>query len=653
MNLSFGFGSQSFLVIDPGRHTLKVGVGSFGAKGKKAKLHSVYTARTGATPQTQPDEVIERTGELLQEIIKRHSLSAQQVLFALPGRASFVRQLRIPKVSGDRLQRLIQYEARQQIPFSLDEIILDSHVFSGEEPELGVTLVAIRRTIIDQYCGMLKTAGLVPDVIDVATLSLFNAYFPYLKEQQTEMAALVDIGASTTDIIVCKKGRVEFIRPAPLAGDTLTKVLSDQMSLPWDQAEELKIELGKLDPSIDRQTDPLAFGEADQAARVRVFLSKGFDAIVNEIRRTLDFYVSQPDGEPIEKVMLTGGTSRIPGLAEFVESRLNIPCEVLHPFDTTLVDVHSLDADPLQNSCSVLLGLCQRNIEDVPLRMNFLPPAIVRRKEFEKRRMILIAEAVMLAGLIAVSVVSMHRTISVFQAATDSLENNIDGRGETATRIREYIDSTRKLEDRVTILRDIGRSRGVIAQTLAEIAEKLPLGETWITGMEMDTTDIRMQVRGVKEDSINIFKSNMTEVNRVRKDFSVKDVKRLSEGGIEFQLQGEVEKDPSPELSKLREKLETRSVKFYEVALDKDSSGGALISVTVPKPFGDSETGDTVMGILRAIGDAELGFENKTVDIVFNNTMRQMTGKYSIRESDVQALLQGAMDVGQLTIKPQ
>ncbi|NUN98849.1 MAG: pilus assembly protein PilM, partial [Candidatus Omnitrophica bacterium] len=141
MNFTFGFGSQSLLVIDPGRHTLKVGVGVMGSKGRWARLQSVYTVRTGATPQTTPEQVAERIGELIKEVLSRHSLSAKQVSFAIPGRASFVRQLKIPKVSGDRLKRLIQYEARQQIPFPIEDIILDSHVFESDGPELGVTLV--------------------------------------------------------------------------------------------------------------------------------------------------------------------------------------------------------------------------------------------------------------------------------------------------------------------------------------------------------------------------------------------------------------------------------------------------------------------------------------------------------------------------------
>jgi len=649
--MRFGFGGQSFLAIDPGRHTLKLGVGQIGPKGKWARLHSVYTVRTGATPDTTADDLIDRTGKLIQEVIKRHSISAKQVSFAIPGRASFVRQLRIPRVSGDKLERLIQYEARQQIPFPLEDIILDSHVFDGDDPELGVTLVAIRRTIIDQFCTILRSAGLVPDTIDVGTLSLFNAFYPQLKEDPEDMVALVDIGASTTDIVVCRRGRVQFIRPAPQAGDYLTKTLGDQMGLEWEQAEELKTTLGELDPSIDRQTDPLTFGEEDQAARVRVFLSKTFDAVANEIRRTLDFYVSQPEGEPIGKIYLTGGTARCPGIDDFIQKRLGIPCEVTSPFDGALVDVKSLEVEPLKTTSSVLIGQCQRGIADVPLRMNFLPHTIVRQKEFEKRRAVLFAEGVLLTFLIGFSVFTMGQDINYFQTATMNLEDNISGEKKVPKQIRHSIKETQKLEERVASLREIGRSRGVVCQTLAEIADKIPLGDTWITDVEGDTSGLLLKLRGKDEISVGKFTSHMKEVTRLR-GLQVKDLEHTPGGGVSFSLEAGVVKVPSLELAKLREKLETREVFFFDVNLDRSSKNTALIQIDVENPYDEAERTDLVMSILHSLADADLGFSNREVDIVFQNERRQVTGSYTILEKDIQALLQGKKDVSHLTLKP-
>jgi type IV pilus assembly protein PilM len=655
MNLNLGFGSQTLLVIDPGRHTLKIGVGSLGSKGKWSRLQAVYTVATGATPQTTPDQVIERLGELIQEVLKRHSLSAKQVSFAIPGRASFVRQLKVPRVSGDRLRRLIQYEARQQIPFPIEDIILDSHVFEAEGPEVGVTLVAVRRTIIDQYCSMLKTAGLVPDTIDVTTLSLFDAFYPSLKKEEEEVVALVDIGASTTDIIVCKRGRVEFIRTAPQAGDHLTKALADQMGLEWEAAEELKVSIGELDSTIDRTTDPLAYGEKDQAARVRVFLSKAFDGISNEIRRTLDFYVSQPDGEPIGKIFLTGGASRCPGIARFIGNRLGIACEVKSPFEGTLVNVETLQAEPLETTASILLGLCQRNISDVPLRMNFLPPAIVRQKEFEKRRAILAAEGILLTFLIGFSVVTMGQNIDVFQNASDDLQRQVEGRSDVAKQIGEYIENTRRIEERVIALRDIGLSRGVVSQTMSEIAEKIPLGETWLKSLDIDTTSLKLQVRGDSEESMIPFKEQMKEAPRLRETLAG-DLKMLGPDGVGFTFSAKVEKNPSQELSKLRGKLDTRGIKPLDVTLEvhaeSETTKQAAVTVTMPEAFNEAERSNMVQDILHAVADADLGFQRCTVSIVFHNAQRKPTGRYDIEQEAMQALLQGNMQVKDLTLKP-
>lgn len=679
----FGIGPKSLLVIDPGRHTFKVGVGTLGSRGKSARLQAVHSVLTEATPQMNPDQVIERQGELLKEILKQHSISGKYVSFSIPGRASFVRQLRIPKVSGDRLNRLIQYEARQQIPFPLEDIILDSHVFDSDGPELGVTLVAVRRTIIDQYCAMLKSAGLVPDVIDVTTLSLFDSFYPQLKADSEDVIALADIGASTTDIIVCKRGKVEFIRTAPQAGDQLTKYLSDQMSLSWNEAEERKVNVGELDPTIDRRTDPLAYGEGDQAARVKVFLSKAFDGIANEIRRTLDFYVSQPEGEPIGKIYLTGGTARCPGIAQFVENRLGVPCEVKSPLEGTLVNVAGLQAsaekrEMLDTTAAVLLGQCQRGIADVPLRMNFLPPPIVRLKDLKRRRPLLVLEGVGLAALIGFSVVTMGQTIKVYDEAGARLRRHLPEEGpvnvapETTapgsaeasetdpvgTQIKKYIKSTSKIEDRVRCLREIGLTRGVVSQTLSEVAGKLPLGRTWVESVNVDTSDIKLAMRGDSEQAVTPFKEQMKEVSRLR-EMSVADVKSLGIGeGIEFSMSAKVEKNPSVELTKLREKLEAKPVTLLDLSLqDNSETAGskqaAAIKVVVSEPFDEAERYDLVMKILRAVDEAQIGYENKTVSIVFETNKRKVKGTYDIDQETNQSLLQAKMEVKDLTLKEE
>ena len=674
-----GLGSKPLLVIDPGRHTLKVGVGTLGTRGKSARLQTAYMVPTAATPQMNPDQVIERQGELLKELLKQHSLSGKHVSFSIPGRASFVRQLRIPKVSGDRLMRLIQYEARQQIPFPLEDIILDSHVFDNEGPELGVTLVAVRRTIIDQYCTMLKSAGLVPDVIDVTTLSLFDAFYPQLKNDSEDVIALADIGASTTDIIVCKRGKVEFIRTAPQAGDQLTKYLSDQMSLSWNEAEKLKLDVGELDPTIDRRTDPLAYGEGDPAARVKVFLSKAFDVIANEIRRTLDFYVSQPEGEPIGKIYLTGGTSRCPGIAQFIVNRLGTPCEVKSPLEGTLVNIASLQSagetrEMLDTTAAVLLGQCQRGIADVPLRMNFLPPPLVRLKDLKRRRPLLVLEGVGLAALVGFSVVTMGQTIKVYDEAGSRLYRHlppevgsavsppIPGGAETpepdpvGKQIRTYIGSTRKIEERVDYLREIGLTRGVVSQTLSEVAGKLPLGRTWVESVDIDTTDIKLAMRGDTEQAVDPFKDHIKEVSRLR-EMTVSDVKSLGVGeGIEFTMEAKVEKNPSVELTKLREKLESKQISPLDLSLEdhSDTPGSkqiAAIKVVVPEPFNETERYDLVMRILRAEDEAQIGYESKSISIVLETNKRKVKGQYDIDQENIQALLQAKMEAKDLTFK--
>jgi Tfp pilus assembly protein PilN len=434
-------------------------------------------------------------------------------------------------------------------------------------------------------------------------------------------------------------------------------VIADQMGKGWEEAEHLKVSLGELDPTIDRRTDPLAYGEGETKARVKVFVSKAFEGITNEIKRTLDFYVSQPEGEPIGRILLTGGTACCPGIAHFIEERLGIPCEVKNPLEGSLVAFNPQVSsnEGFATNSAIIIGQCQRNIANVPLRMTFLPPPIVHLKDFQRRRPLLVLEGIGLAAFIGFSVVTMGKTIEVYNQATDRLMVNIDGPDDNARQIREFITSTSKIEERVEYLREIGLSRGVVSQTMAEIAEKIPLGKTWVDSVDIDTTEIKLHMRGNNEQSVNPFKDQMKDVARLR-EMTVPEVKVLGSEGIEFLMSAKVEKNPSIELTKLREKLEVRDILALDVSLEDHSENPgakqrAAIRVVVIEPFSEAERDELVLKILRAEDEAQLGFESKSIAIVFNDKKRKDRGQYDISHEELQSLIQGKSGVKDLTLK--
>ncbi len=192
----------------------------------------------------------------------------------------------------------------------------------ADQSELEVQLVAVRKEVADTYAAILKKCKIRADIIEAAPISIYNAYAGSLKRDPEEVTALISIGASGTDIVVEQNGSMQFMRNAPEAGSSLTTALAKNLEIPFDKAEELKT---KPAPDYSQEEGE---GGSITADKVSAILEKGFERIATEIRRSFDFYVSQSDAMPVTRVFLSGGSSKMEGVTDFLSERLGVPVEL-------------------------------------------------------------------------------------------------------------------------------------------------------------------------------------------------------------------------------------------------------------------------------------------------------------------------------------
>ncbi len=321
-----------------------------------------------SSPDADRDQLIRQS---LEELLARHNLSGSRVALSVPGQSSFTRFFQPPPVEAKDLPRIIQYEAGQQIPFPIDEVIWRWQAFQEEDtPELEVGIFAMKRLDVAEALGHLDTVGIAADVVQVAPLALYN--FMIYDEQVADDGAtlLVDIGADTTDLVVSDKGRI-WTRTIQIGGDNFTEALSKSFKLSLGKAEALK----------------RTAATSKYARQVFQVMRPVFADFVQEIQRSVGYYVSLHREAKFARLIGLGNGFRLPGLQKFLEQNLSIPVVRIDNYNN-LSPAQGVNV-PLFNegilSFPTAYGLAIQLLRPVPVATDLLPEEIARRRLWAKK----------------------------------------------------------------------------------------------------------------------------------------------------------------------------------------------------------------------------------------------------------------------------
>ena len=297
--------------------------------------------------------------DVVSELFQKKGFKTKRVVTAVSGRFVFVRYISMPVMTDEELINAAKYELGKYIPVEVDEVLHDSQKLEelaaqeGQEPEMRVLLVAAKRTFIDEHVAVLETAGLQPAVVDVDSFALGNAYelSGSINPQavaQGKLVALVDIGASKTNINIMSDSVSYFTREFYKGGDDLTDAVSKKLSLEAKEAENFKRNPG---------------GEMD---RLQDAISGVLDDVCHDINISLDYFENQYD-KKVEEIYVTGGASNTPGLPETLERTVQKPVNRWNPLQHLEADLPKDSAQELQDTAAqaaIALGLASRITRD-------------------------------------------------------------------------------------------------------------------------------------------------------------------------------------------------------------------------------------------------------------------------------------------------
>ncbi len=324
-------------------------------------------------------------------------VAKSNVIYSLSGHSAFTRFIKTPALDEENVEKLIAFEAQQNIPFPLNEVAWDYQriVSEGDDGEAEYALVAIKKDSLDELTEAVEAAPLTVKGVDVAPMALCNA-FRFAYPDSEGCALLIDVGARTTNLIYIEGKRV-FTRSIPVGGAATTSAIANEFNMPFADAEERKKQDGfvSLGGAYAEHEDP---GIAAMSKVIRNTMTR----LHSEIARTTSAYRQAGGTSPVI-AYLCGGSAALPYLREFLNEKVGIEVEYFNVLKSVAVGP-GIDAEVVSSDAhnlGELVGLALRGTDQCSMNIDLIPAVVERRRDVEKRRpFLLIAGGCLLATLL-------------------------------------------------------------------------------------------------------------------------------------------------------------------------------------------------------------------------------------------------------------
>jgi type IV pilus assembly protein PilM len=412
-------------------------------------------------------------GEMMHEMqIKRGTVN-----YAIATHSAFLRFVKLPLVDEEKIERIIGFEAQQNVPFPMDEVVWDYQlVGGGSDEQVRVVIVAIKADYLEDINAAVEECGLRVDKVGIATTGLYNA-FRYNYSEILGCSLLVDIGARTTNLVFIEPGNV-FFRNIPIGGNSITAAIAKEFGEPFATAELRK----KRDGFVSLGGAYAEPADSD-VARVSKIARNTMTRLHTELMRSITFYRAQQQGSRPERIFLCGGSAGMPYMREFFHEKLKLPVEFFNPL-RNVAAAGPAPAPELARSAYLLgevVGLALRSVCSCPMELNLLPGSVVRKQDLERRRPFLImAAACFILALLGWSAY-YARAAHVTRLSMQVLQQKIDIMRTAETRLDKLKKEAASLDTVASPLIAAINDRSFWPQILEELTAHLPEGNIWIT----------------------------------------------------------------------------------------------------------------------------------------------------------------------------
>lgn len=544
------FSNDRILTLDVGAS--KLVLGEFFVKKGASLVLAKYVIRSldaGHVDAVAP--TMESLVGVVREMMAEGGIKAAPLSVMLSGSAVFPRFVKLPPVSPDKIDEMVVYEASENLPFPIEEVVWDYQIVSDEtQSEVDALIVATKRETAQDAAVCAERAGLSIAVIDAIPFALYNCVrFNYASDEGCTM--VLDIGARSTNLVFVEGSKI-FTRSIPVAGNTIANEIARSLSVSAQEAEQIKKEIGFV-----ALGGTYAVVDDELADKVSKVVRNVVTRLHSEVTRSINFYRSQQGGSAPTRLLLSGGASLTRHMDTFFREKLGCEVEYLNPFANVAVVDSIRDNTEDLFLMAPLVGLALRSRMKCPVEINLTPPAIVSARRFARR---LPFFGVAVAGLILTLLCWFSYTKnlqSVYENQNRLVKERLARIESRQKRIDSIMRESTEFAEKAEFLATVVASRASFLEILAGV-RKAMIKDTWLTAMSFETSEngescyMNLVVSGFKREldslvtgrsAAEVFLANLTssgglfagEGSRVERELSKEDDK-LSELHLRVKL---------------------------------------------------------------------------------------------------------------------
>ncbi len=412
----------------------------------------------------------------LKQLVQVNKLSGA-ASFILPGSQVLTRPIRVPYVEPAKRAQTIAFEAQQNIPFKLHEVVWDNQEVSDDGVEIEVLFVACKSALINDFCQVAAASGLTVDRIDSGSLLDYNA-LQFVEQGNEVDTLLINVGARSTNLLFINDNGF-FTRNIQIGGNSLTQSIADSLGKGFSAAEEIKHRFFGGEQK---------FSDEDSVARLLISSEEAFSRRLNqEITRSIVNYRRQQKAPAPKRILLTGAGALLKGLSDKLANAQKVPVEFFEPLSAATLSPAIESSQELSVQLSELVGGACSGVVPKAAGVNLLPAEIKEDQAFAKKKPFLLAAAVCFS----------LSAIPVFLGLSSGVTNvkqeilSVEGKIEPLVKKKEAIEANirvaEKLGERITGVEGLAQSKSNWIEFFADLQVMLFNAEdVWIDALKVN-----------------------------------------------------------------------------------------------------------------------------------------------------------------------
>ncbi|MCD6460393.1 type IV pilus assembly protein PilM [bacterium] len=411
--------------------------------------------------------------ETVKKLFISNRIKPESLVISISGQSVFTRFVKLPTLDKSKIDQIVQYEAQQQVPFPIDEVIWDYQLLGdwndvGDIDEANIVLVASKKEIINNLIACFQQLKIDVEYIDISPFSICNC-IRFNETMLEGLTLLLDIGAKSTDMVLIENENV-WVRSIPIGGFAITNSIAKEFKINFQEAEKLKRE-----SAVVLCGDGPMVAETPERRRISRAIVNTMSRLLAEISRSIGFYRTYSGGGGVHNILITGGSSEIENIEKYFFSKLKINVSKLNTIrNLDIKPVLESRISPYKNVLGASVGLALRKATKCFMEISLLPKRVATQRDLARKKGYVIGCFLALALFFAAGMLYFNQWIDYNNHIKKSLELDLKHYKAQKSKIQSALKKVHSAKNKLDSIKKFQDTRTYWSRLFNELQIVLP-----------------------------------------------------------------------------------------------------------------------------------------------------------------------------------